>query len=262
MITLKIIESCIKNKRSSIKKSILESFLKQYKIPLPTNKYKVLDLCNLIKQNEHLLKKKMTKKQLIKQCSQKGIKCPAKSKVQDLKKLLQDKKKGNSLDNYKLDQLKSFCKKKKIKKYSKYTKKKDLLKFIKDSFDLNNIDLETWTLLKTPPDGDCGFHAISLAMRIFYKNKFPFLTNNERENVKIIRQMTIDSITKEIVAMEEKFEKYDKNVITALEKSLAISNYKAVLQNIVDKKNIPYNVLTIKLCFRILWIKKIFHTMY
>ena len=104
--------------------------------------------------------------------------------------------------------------------------------------------METWTLLKTPPDGDCGFHAISLAMRIFYKNKFPFLTNNERENVKIIRQMTIDSITKEIVAMEEKFEKYDKNIITALKKSLAISNYKAVLQDIVDKKSIPYNVLT------------------
>ena len=54
MITLKNIESCIKNKRSSLKKSILENFLKDNKIPLPTDKYKVLDLCNLIKKNEHL----------------------------------------------------------------------------------------------------------------------------------------------------------------------------------------------------------------
>ena len=71
MITLKNIDSCIKNKRSSIKKSLLENFLKNHKIPLPSNKYKVLDLCNLIKKNEHLLKKKLTKKQLLKNCSKK-----------------------------------------------------------------------------------------------------------------------------------------------------------------------------------------------
>ena len=53
----------------------------------------------------------------------------------------------------------------------------------KGTSDKPDVDLEKWILLKTPPDGDCGFHSISLAMRIFYKNQFPFLTDNEKENV-------------------------------------------------------------------------------
>lgn len=245
MITLKNIESCIKNKRSSLKKSILENFLKENKIPLPTAKYKVLDLCNLIKKNEHLLKKKTTKKQLLKQCSEKGIKCPAKMKVQDIRKLLQEKKNGKNIDNMKLNQLKLFCKKNNLKKYSKYTRKKDLLKFINDTFNLNTVDLNQWTLLKTPPDGDCGFHAISLAMRIFYKNNFPFLTDNERENVKILRKITTEAISNEIQKIQQKLQQFENSVVSALEKTLQNNdNYKTILQDIVIKKNIPYNILT------------------
>ena len=233
MITLKNIENCIKKKRSSYTKKKLIDFLQQHNIIAP-KKANVLELCTLVKEKVKLLQNKKTKKDLLEQCKSKNIPCSSKLKIKDLQILLKEDKNVSPLQKKTLNELKQIAKKAKMKGYSSKTKKKDLVQFIQQYYDLQNINLETWSNIIVPGDNSCGFHAIAFGMKLFYGKKYPVFGDSEQDNVLFLRKILIEEYEKQIQDFEQKQTEHPPFVIAFLNSTLKTNNYKQLLEEFIE----------------------------
>lgn len=244
MITADKIHKCIDKKKSPFTKEVLKKFLESKNIVVPPKATNV-QLCALIKENvsfQSIVKKK-TKKQLLAQCKSRKIPCTTKMKVGQLYERLanpvQKAPVKSGFQTMTVKDLKAYAKKKKIKGYSSLSTKKQLVQYLTTMYDPDKINLNTWTFINAPGFGDCGFHAISIGMKLFYAELFPFLTNRQEENVAYLRKTLITLYLKRISDLQTKIKKYSVKVRDAIRKTLSLErNFLSELAKVGTAENL------------------------